>query len=119
MRVLKIHDLPENPMDSATPIAGWKGGAVSRTRQAIIGDGQSDNFRCNVVNFREARHGHRLAQGRHDCDADSGGDIRRGMVATEKERQREIRRRNHCTSRQAGERHRHGASMSSSGLRSL
>lgn len=25
MRVLKIHDLPENPMDSATPIAGWKG----------------------------------------------------------------------------------------------
>ena len=39
MRVLKIHDLPEKPMDSATPIAGWTGGAVSRTRQVIIGEG--------------------------------------------------------------------------------
>jgi hypothetical protein len=29
MRVLKIDDLPEKPMDSATPIAGWTGGPVS------------------------------------------------------------------------------------------
>ena len=65
MRVLKIHDLPENPMDSATPIAGWKGGPVSRTRQAIIGDGQSENFRCNVVNFRE---GATTGWHTHDCD---------------------------------------------------
>ena len=40
-------------MDSATPIAGWTGGPVSRTRQTIIGDGDSENFRCNVVNFHE------------------------------------------------------------------
>ena len=52
MRVLKISELQEKPMDTATPIAGWTGGQVSRTRQAVIGDGQSDNFRCNVVNFR-------------------------------------------------------------------
>ncbi len=53
MRVLRIHDLPEKLMDSATPIPGWTGGPVSRTRQAIIGEGDSDNFRCNLVNFRE------------------------------------------------------------------
>ena len=35
MRVLKINDLKETPMDTATPIAGWTGGAVSRTRQAV------------------------------------------------------------------------------------
>ena len=65
MRVLKINDLPEKPMDTATPIAGWTGGPVSRTRQAIIGDGQSDNFRCNVVNFRAgATTGWHV----HDCD---------------------------------------------------
>ena len=52
-------------MDTATPIAGWTGGAVSRTRQAIIGDGQSENFRCNVVNFRVgATTGWHV----HDCD---------------------------------------------------
>ncbi len=65
MRVLKINDLQEKPMDTATPIAGWTGGPVSRTRQAMIGDGQSENFRCNVVNFRVgATTGWHV----HDCD---------------------------------------------------
>ena len=65
MRVLKINELKETPMDTATPIAGWTGGAVSRTRQAVIGDGQSENFRCNVVNFRVgATTGWHV----HDCD---------------------------------------------------
>ena len=65
MRVLKIDELKETPMDTATPIAGWSGGPVSRTRQAIIGDGQSENFRCNVVNFRVgATTGWHV----HDCD---------------------------------------------------
>ena len=86
MRVLKIHDLPENPMDSATPIAGWTGGPVSRTRQAIIGDGQSDNFRCNVVNFHE---GATTGWHTHDCDQILVVTSGRGMVATEKRRTRE------------------------------
>src|SRR5438874_12444512 len=65
MRVLKISELQEKPMDTATPIAGWTGAPVSRTRQAIIGDGQSENFRCNVVNFRVgATTGWHV----HDCD---------------------------------------------------
>lgn len=41
MRVLNINDLPQEAMGTATPIAGWSGGAVSRARQAVIGDGQS------------------------------------------------------------------------------
>ena len=36
MRVLKINELKETPMDTATPIAGWTGGAVSRTRGIIV-----------------------------------------------------------------------------------
>jgi quercetin dioxygenase-like cupin family protein len=104
MRVLKIHDLPENPMDSATPIAGWKGGPVSRTRQAIIGDGQSENFRCNVVNFRE---GATTGWHTHDCDQILVVTSGRGMVATEKE-EREITVGD-VVHIKAGERHWHGS----------
>ena len=68
MRVLKISELEEKPMDTATPITGWTGGAVNRTRQAIIGEGQSDNFRCNVVNFRVG-----ATTGWHDAAASSDG----------------------------------------------
>jgi len=108
MRVLKIHDLPENPMDSATPVAGWKGGPVSRTRQAIIGDGQSENFRCNVVNFRE---GATTGWHTHDCDQILVVTSGRGMVATEKE-EREITVGD-VVHIKAGERHWHGAKADS------
>ena len=86
MRVLKINELQEKPMDTATPIAGWTGGAVSRTRQAVIGDGQSENFRCNVVNFRVgATTGWHV----HDCDQILVVTAGKGFAATETE-QREI-----------------------------
>jgi quercetin dioxygenase-like cupin family protein len=52
-------------MGTATPIAGWSGGAVSRTRQAIIDDGQSQHFRCNVVDFSA---GATTGRHVHDCD---------------------------------------------------
>jgi quercetin dioxygenase-like cupin family protein len=82
MRVLKINELQEKPMDTATPIAGWTGGAVSRTRQAVIGDGQSENFRCNVVNFRVgATTGWHV----HDCDQILVVTAGKGKVATEAE----------------------------------
>lgn len=80
MRVLKINELKETPMDSATPIAGWTGGAVNRTRQAVIGEGQSDNFRCNVVNFRiGATTGWHV----HDCDQILVVTAGKGKAATE------------------------------------
>lgn len=104
MRVLKIKDLEEKPMDSAAPIPGWNGGPVSRTRQAVIGDGQSENFRCNVVNFRTgATTGWHV----HDCDQILVVTAGKGMVATETE-EREITVGD-IVHIQSGERHWHGA----------
>lgn len=104
MRVLKINDLPEKAMGTATPIAGWTGGSVSRTRQEVIGDGQSEHFRCNVVNFRVgATTGWHV----HDCDQILVVTAGRGIVASETgEREITVGDVVHI---KAGERHWHGA----------
>ena len=95
-------------MDTATPIAGWTGGLVSRTRQTVIGDGQSDNFRSSVVNFRVgATTGWHV----HDCDQILVVTAGKGLVATESE-QREITVGD-IVHIKAGERHWHGASADS------
>ena len=108
MRVLKINALPQEAMGTATPIAGWTGGAVSRTRQAIIGDGQSEHFRCNVVNFRVgATTGWHV----HDCDQILVVTAGRGVVASETE-EREITVGD-VVHIKAGERHWHGAKADS------
>jgi quercetin dioxygenase-like cupin family protein len=108
MRVLKISELPERPMDNATPIAGWSGGPVSRTRQTIVGEGQSDNFRCNVVNFGA---GATTGWHTHDCDQILVVTAGRGIVATERE-EREIVAGD-VVHIKAGERHWHGATADS------
>lgn len=104
MRILKIEDLPEKPMDGATPVPGWSGGPVSRSRQAIIGDGDSENFRCNVVNFQQ---GATTGWHTHDCDQILIVTAGRGLVANEHE-QREITTGD-VVHIKAGERHWHGA----------
>ena len=104
MRVLKINELKETPMDTATPMDGWTGGPVSRTRQAVIGAGQSENFSCNVVNFSVgATTGWHV----HDCDQILVVTAGKGFAATETER-REITVGDIVHIR-AGERHCHGA----------
>ena len=109
MRVLKINEIAEKPMDTATPIAGWTGGPVSRTRQAIIGDGQSENFRCNVVNFRVgATTGWHV----HDCDQILVVTAGKGFCRNVKPKQREITVGD-VVHIKAGERHWHGASATS------
>ena len=108
MRVLKISELPQKPMDSASPIAGWTGGPVSRTRQTIIGEGQSSNFRCNVVNFGV---GATTGWHTHDCDQILVVTSGRGIVATEQE-EREIVVGD-VAHIMAGERHWHGATADS------
>ena len=108
MRVLKISELQEKPMDAATPIAGWTGGPVSRTRQAVIADGESENFRCNVVNFKVgATTGWHV----HDCDQILVVTAGKGKVATEKE-ERDISVGD-VVHIKAGEKHWHGASANS------
>ena len=104
MRVVRFYDLPEEAMSSATPIPGWTGGPVSRTRQAIIRDGDSDDFRCNVVNFRE---GATTGWHTHNCDQILVVTSGRGMVATDEE-EREIAVGD-VVHIKAGERHWHGA----------
>ena len=104
MRVLKIDALPKEPMGTATPIAGWTGGAVSRTRQGIISDDQSENFRCNVVNFSP---GATTGWHAHDSDQILVVTAGRGIVATETE-QREITVGD-VVQIKAGEKHWHGA----------
>lgn len=108
MRLLKISELKETPMDTATPIAGWTGGPVSRTRQTVIGDGQSDNFRSSVVNFRVgATTGWHV----HDCDQMLIVTAGKGKVATEAgERDITVGDIVHI---KAGEKHWHGASADS------
>jgi len=104
MRVLRINDLPEERMDSATPVPGWSGGAVSRTRQTIIGDGDSDYYRCGVVNFcAGATTGWHV----HDCDQILVVTSGEGWVATANE-QRKITAGD-VVHIKAGERHWHGA----------
>ena len=108
MRVLKIKDLPEQPMGTATPIEGWKGGAVNRTRQELISDSQSQNFRSNVVNFSAgATTGWHV----HDSDQILVVTAGRGIVASETE-QREISVGD-VVHIKAGERHWHGAKADS------
>ena len=104
MRVLKINDLEKIPMATATPIPGWTGGPVSRSRQELIADGQSENFRCNVVNFSL---GATTGWHAHDCDQILVVTAGKGFAATESER-REITVGD-VVHIKAGERHCHGA----------
>ena len=104
MRVVRFHDLPKEPMGEATPVPGWTGGPVSRTRQTIIRDGDSDNYRCNVVNFGE---GATTGWHTHNCDQILIVTSGRGVVATDQE-EREITVGD-VVHIKAGERHWHGA----------
>ena len=104
MRVLKIDDLPQKPMGSATPVDGWTGGEVKRMRQEIITEAQSEFFRCNVVNFSAgATTGWHV----HDCDQILLVTAGRGFAASETE-ERDIAVGD-VVHIKAGERHCHGA----------
>jgi len=104
MRVVTITDLSEEPMGEATPIAGWTGGSVTRSRQTIIPDGESDNYRCSVVNFgRGATTGWHA----HTCDQILVITAGAGVVATEQE-EREVTVGD-VVHIKAGERHWHGS----------
>ena len=104
MRVVTLKNLPEEPLGEATPIAGWTGGSVVRTRQTIIPDGDSQNYRCSVENFSQ---GSTTGWHTHDCDQILVVTSGSGIVATETEEQ-EITVGD-VVHIKAGERHWHGA----------
>src|SRR5438105_14439603 len=82
MRVVKIDDLQKEPMGTATPIHGWSGEAVSRSRQTIIRGGESENYRCSVVNFGQ---GATRGWHAHTCEPIRVITSGTGSVATEDE----------------------------------
>jgi len=51
MRVIRTAEVETIPMDTATPIPGWTGGAVRRTRQPLLPEGASKHFNSSIVNF--------------------------------------------------------------------
>ena len=104
MRVVTLNALQEEPLGEATPIAGWTGGSVTRTRQTIIPEAGSDDFRCSVVNFSP---GATTGWHAHTCDQILVVTAGSGIVATEHE-EREITVGD-VVHIKAGEKHWHGA----------
>ena len=104
MRVVKITDLHKDPLGEATPIPGWTGGSVTRSRQTIIPDGDSENYRCSVVNFSQ---GASTGWHAHTCDQILVVTDGSGTIANEQgERDITVGDVVHI---KAGERHWHGA----------
>lgn len=82
MRVVTLNDIPKEDLGEATPIAGWTGGKVTRSRQTIIPKGESENYNCSVVNFSK---GSTTGWHIHDCDQILVVTHGAGMVANERE----------------------------------
>ena len=108
MRVIRIAEVALVPIDTATPIPGWTGGEVSRTRQPLIPEGASKNFNSSVVNF-----GLGATTGWHTHKSDQILVITTGvgMVANESE-EREVTVGD-VVHIQSGENHWHGAKKES------
>jgi quercetin dioxygenase-like cupin family protein len=104
MRVVTLNDIPHEDLGEATPVPGWSGGSVKRSRQTIIPSGDSDNYNCSVVNFTK---GSTTGWHSHDCDQILVVTSGSGIVATEDE-QREINVGD-VVHIKAGEKHWHGA----------
>ena len=51
MKVIRIAEVETVPIATATPIPGWTGGDVKRTRQPILPEDASKHFNSSVVNF--------------------------------------------------------------------
>ena len=104
MRVVTLDDIPKVDLGEATPIAGWTGGRVTRSRQTIIPAGESESFNCSVVNFSK---GSTTGWHIHDCDQILVVTHGRGIVANEDE-EVEITVGD-VVQIKAGEKHWHGA----------
>ena len=86
MKVIRIAEVETVPIATATPIPGWTGGDVKRTRQPILPEGASKHFNSSIVNFeRGATTGWHV----HKSDQILVVTAGIGMVANEHE-EREI-----------------------------
>ena len=86
MKVIRIAEVETVPIATATPIPGWTGGDVKRTRQPILPEGASKHFNSSIVNVeRGATTGWHV----HKSDQILVVTAGIGMVANEHE-EREI-----------------------------
>jgi quercetin dioxygenase-like cupin family protein len=108
MRVVTLNDIPKVDLGEATPIAGWTGGPVTRSRQTILPAGESENYNCSIVNFSL---GSTTGWHTHDCDQILIVTHGSGMVANENE-ERELNVGD-VVHIKAGEKHWHGAKADS------
>mgnify|MGYP000436304082 CR=1 FL=1 len=84
MKVIRIAEVETVPIATATPIPGWTGGDVKRTRQPILPEGASKHFNSSVVNFeRGASTGWHVHKSDQILVVTSGI----GIVANENEQQ--------------------------------
>ena len=90
MRVIRIAEVETVPIDTATPVPGWTGGEVRRTRQPLLPDGASENFSSSVVNFERG-----ATTGWHTHESDQILVVTSGVgtVANETEEAADCRRR--------------------------
>ena len=84
MRVIRIAEVETVPIDTATPVPGWTGGEVRRTRQPLLPEGASENFSSSVVNFERG-----ATTGWHTHESDQILVVTSGVgtVANETEKQ--------------------------------
>ena len=108
MIVIRISELDEEPVDTATPIPGWTGGQVVRTRQTLISEGSSENFNSSVVTFKT---GATPGVHKHTSEQILVITVGSGIVATETE-EHEINVGD-VVHVKAGENHWHGAKADS------
>lgn len=82
MKVMRISEIEHAPMGTATPIEGWSGGEVRRTRQSLLTEGASKYFNASVVNFER---GATTGWHRHSSDQLLVITAGNGIVANENE----------------------------------
>ena len=109
MRVIRISQVEEESMPTVTPVPGWTGGPVARTRQPLVPSDLSENFQLQRGEFRERG----LLPGFHAHTSDQILVITAGVgiVATQvEEREVAVGDVVHIS---AGEQHWHGATKDS------
>ena len=104
MKVIRIAEVEPVPIDTATPIPGWTGGEVHRTRQPLLPQGTSKNFSSSVVNFQRG-----ATTGWHTHTSDQILVVTAGVGIVANEREQHEITVGDVVHIQVGENHWHGA----------
>src|SRR3954465_14092313 len=104
MRLVKVSQLSHESMGEGTPIPGWAGGSVPRSKQTVIPDGASKDYSCALFHFQP---GATTGWHSHSCDQILIITQGAGVIETDHAEQRMTA--GDIVLIEAGERHWHGA----------